>query len=480
MNLASKEHLPLFYLIFFVAIFRLLVAPHLGLGADEAHYLIYALNLDWSYFDHPPLVGWTQYIFTSIFGIDEFGSRVSAITIGFFTSLFVYMLVYQINSDAKAAFISILALHAMFIFNALFLMLMPDTLLFLLLVPIIFSVIRVEEKNTTKEWLILAILLGLAGLSKYTAVLFIPPIVLYFLIKKRFDLLFSPKLILALGIGLIIVSPVLYWNMQNDWISFTYQSNHVVGSPQINLKGFGASLAAQVVAYNPLLFGVAFFGLFKAFRSKNNILLLSALFGLVLFVFFTYSALYKTALPHWSALFYLLFVPIGSYYLYERSTAWTRYLKIAIGFGLLLSSLIYIEVATKIIPLPDENSLQVDIYGFEKIMKEANAQIKDPKKELIGVTLWTLASRAIVYNASYDSEVYLLDNRFDQFDIWEKNSPIGKDIIVIDINFAHKDIEQYMKCDTITELKAFNILGDAASKAKTIKLIKCSNYQGIR
>jgi len=479
MNLASKEHLPLFYLIFFVAIFRLLVAPHLGLGADEAHYLIYALNLDWSYFDHPPLVGWTQYIFTSIFGIDELGSRISAITIGFFTSLFVYMLVYQINSDSKSAFIAILALHAMFIFNALFLMLMPDTLLFLLLVPIIFAVIKVEKNNTTKEWVILALLLGLAGLSKYTAVLFIPPIVLYFLIKKRFDLLFSPKVFLALGIGLLIVSPVLYWNMQNDWISFTYQSNHVVGSPQVNLKGFGASIAAQAVAYNPFLFGVAFFGLFKAVKSKNDILLLSALFGLVLFVFFTYSALYKTALPHWSALFYLLFVPIGSYYLYERSYAWTRYLKVAIGFGILLSALIYIEVATKIVPLPDENSLQVDIYGFEKIMKEANEQIKDPKKEVIGVTLWTLASRAIVYNAPYNSEVYLLDNRFDQFDIWEKESPLGKDVVVINMKFAHKNIEQYMKCDSVKELKAFNILGDD-SKEKTIKLIRCSNFQGVR
>ena len=479
MNLTNREHLPFFYFIFFVAIFRLLVAPHLGLGADEAHYLIYALNLDWSYFDHPPIVGWTQYIFTSIFGIDEFGSRVSAITIGFFTSLFIYMLIYQIESDSKAAFISILALHAMFIFNALFLMLMPDTLLFLLIVPIIFSVIRVEEKNSVKEWIILALLVGLAGLSKYTAVLFIPPILLYFLIKKRYDLLFTPKMLLAIVTGLIVVSPVLYWNMQNEWISFTYQSNHVVGSQNINLKGFGASIAAQIVAYNPLLFGVAFFGLWRAFRSKNNILLLSALFGLVLFLFFTYSALYKTALPHWSALFYLLFVPIGASYLYRYSKAWSRYLKVAISFGILLSSLIYIEVATKIVPLPDENSLQVDIYGFEKIMKEANKQIKNPKEEVIGVTLWTLASRAIVYNAKYNSEVYLLDNRFDQFDIWERESPLGKDVVVIDINFAHKDIEQYMKCDRVKELKAFNILGDD-SKPKTIKLLKCSNFQGIR
>ena len=478
MNLTNKEHLPLLYLLSFVALFRLLVAPFLGLGADEAHYLIYALHLDWSYFDHPPLVGWTQYIFTSIFGVNEFGARVSAITIGFFTSLFVYKLIYQIDKDAKLAFIATLALNAMFIFNALFLMLMPDTLLFLLIVPIIFAVSNVAKQNSLKSWFILGLLVGLAGLSKYTAVLFIPPIVFYFLIKKRYDLFITPKLLVALAVGLFMISPVLYWNMQNDWISFTYQSKHVVGSSHINWSSFGQSFLAQFLAYNPFLFGVAFYGLYRAFKSKNDILLIAALFGLTLFLFFTYSSLYKTALPHWSALFYLLFVPIGSYYLYQKSVAWAKYVKFSIAFGLLLSSLLYIEIATKIIPLPDENSIQLDVYGFTKIMKEANAQIKDPQKEAIGVTLWTLASRAIVYNEGYDSKVYLLDDRYDQFDIWESQSPLGKDIVVIDINFAHKDIEKYMKCDGVTKLTAFKLL--KSNKHNNITLYKCSNYQGIR
>ena len=478
MNFANKEHRSLLLFISFVAIFRLLVAPFLGLGADEAHYLIYALNLDWSYFDHPPLVGWVQYIFTSIFGTGEFGARVSAITIGFFTSLFVYKLIYQIDNNAKLAFISILALNAMFIFNALFLMLMPDTLLFLLIVPIIFSVSKVEKENSVKSWFILGLLVGLAGLSKYTAVLFVPPIILYFLIKKRYELFITPKLLIALIVGLFLISPVLYWNMQNDWISFAYQSNHVVGSSHINWLAFGQSILAQFIAYNPFLFGVAFYGLYRAFKSQNEILLITALFGLTLFVFFTYSSLYKTALPHWAALFYLLFVPIGSYYLYDKSATWARYMKFAISFGLFLSALLYIEIATKIIPLPDENSIQLDVYGFEKIMKVANAQIKDPKKEAIGVTLWTLASRAIVYNEGYNSEVYLLDDRKDQFDIWESQTPLGKDMIVIDINFAHKEIEKYMKCDTVTKLTAFKLL--ESNKHNNITLYKCSNYQGIR
>ncbi|QSZ43085.1 phospholipid carrier-dependent glycosyltransferase [Sulfurimonas aquatica] len=475
MNLLSKEHTPFFYFITLVAIFRLLVAPHLGLGADEAHYLIYALNLDWSYYDHPPLVGWTQYIFTSIFGVDEFGSRISAISIGFFSSLFLYKLIYQIDYSPKKAFIGVLALHGAFIFNALFLMLMPDTLLFLFIIPIIFSVVKLEHEDSLKNWLFLGLLLGLAGLSKYTAILFIVPIVLYFVLKKRYDIFINPKILLSASTAVVIVSPVIYWNMLTGWESFIYQSNHVVGSSTVNFKGFLASLSAQFFTYNPFLVPLSFYGLYRSIKSKNDLLFLSALFGITLFIFFTYNSLYKTALPHWSALFYMLFIPIGVYFLYDK---YTKYIKFSIGLGILLSSLIYLEVATKLIPLPDENSLHIDIYGFEKIMSEANKHIKEPQKEAIGVTIWTLASRAIVYNSKYPSDVYLLDKRHDQFDIWQKEAPLGKDMVVIDTPFAHKEIKNYMKCDSVQKLDAFKLVKN--EKEPAVTLYRCTNYQGLR
>ena len=470
MNLISKEHKPFLLFIIFVAIFRLLVAPHLSLGVDEAHYLIYAQRLDWSYFDHPPLVGWVQYIFTYIFGMNEFGARVSAISIGFITSILIYKLIYQINKDAKKSFIAILALYASLMFNALFLMLMPDTLLFLLIVPIIFATKNLQKESSTKNWLLLGFLLGLAGLSKYTAVLFLLPIVLYFIIKKRYDIFVNPKILLSISLATLIIMPVIYWNMQHNWISFTFQSQHVVGNSHINMQNFTKSITAQIVAYNPFLFIVAFYGLYRAFRSKNDILFLSALFGGVLYGFFTYSSFYKTALPHWSAIFYLLFIPIGAYYLYDKSHFWKKYIKFSIIFGLLLSSLIYIEIATNLIPIPNEK-LQLDIHGFKTLIKEANKYIKDSKKDVIGVTNWTLASRAIFYDEKYNSEVYLLDDKKDQFDLWQKNSPMGKNIIIIDTKFFHKDINTYLKCDKIRVLN---------KKSASIKFIKCTNYQGLR
>ena len=490
MNLLNKEHSLFLYFITFVALIRLLLAPFVGLGVDEAHYALYALNLDLSYFDHPPLVGWVQYLSTSIFGANEFGSRFPAILIGFVTSIFVYKLIYDINKKANEAFIAVLALHASFMFNALFLMLMPDTLLFLLILPIIFTVIQIEKhyslneanvlpRNLLSTWILLGVLLGLAGLSKYTAVLFIVPIVLYFIIKRKYEIFYAPQIIPAVLIALAIISPVIIWNIQNDWISFTYQSNHVVGAQNIKLSALFSSLAAQFGAYNPFLFPFAFYGLYKSLRSGNSTIFLTALFGLVLISFFTYASLYKVALPHWSALFYLLFIPLGTYYALYTTPKVIKFLKFAIGFGLILSSLIYAELGFKFIPLPDYGSIHRDIYGWDKILKKANAHIKDTQKEAIGVSQWTLASRAIYYNRAYKSSVYLIDDRYDQFDIWQKSSPIGKDLIMINTHFFHEDISKYMKCDAVNKLESFDITLNS-KKLNTIELVECKNYQGLK
>jgi multisubunit Na+/H+ antiporter MnhC subunit len=476
MNLTSKQHQNFLYFISFVAVLRLTLAPFVGLGVDEAHYVLYALNLDLSYFDHPPLVGWVQYIFTSIFGTGEFGSRVAAIVIGFFTSIFIYSLIYSINKNSNEAFIGILALHASFLFNALFLMLMPDTLLFLFILPIIFTVIKIEENNKLSSWILLGVFLGLAGLSKYTAVLFIVPIIIYFIIKKRYELFYTIKIIPSIFIALIIILPVIIWNIQNDWSSFAYQSAHVVGSNTINWNGFVSSIGAQLGAYNPFLAPLAFYGLYKALRSENSTLFLTALFGLVMIAFFTYASLYKTALPHWSALFYMLFIPIGTYYMLRVSK---KYLKFAIGFGLILSLISYAELGFKFIPLADHQSLHRDIYGWDKIMKKANEKITDSTTQAIAVTNWTLASRAIYYDRSYNSDVYLIDDRSDQFDVWEKDKAIGKDLVVINTYSFKKEIEKYMKCSKVIKHSEFDIMLNN-SKVNTIQLVTCKNYQGLK
>ena len=52
------------------AVAHLILAWGVGLSVDEAHYALYAYHLDWSYFDHPPLVGWLQWPAVALGGAD--------------------------------------------------------------------------------------------------------------------------------------------------------------------------------------------------------------------------------------------------------------------------------------------------------------------------------------------------------------------------------------------------------------------------
>jgi len=49
-------------LVGFMTLLHLFLAFNVELGGDEAHYALYGLMPDWSYFDHPPLIGWLQII----------------------------------------------------------------------------------------------------------------------------------------------------------------------------------------------------------------------------------------------------------------------------------------------------------------------------------------------------------------------------------------------------------------------------------
>jgi hypothetical protein len=159
--------------------------------------------------------------------------------------------------------------------------------------------------------------------------------------------------------------------------------------------------------------------------------------------------------------------------------SYEKYLKFAIGFGLLLSAIAYGELAFKFIPQKDYQSLHRDIYGWDEIMQKSNRYITNPNKQALAVTNWTLASRAIYYNKEYNSTIYLIDNRYDQFDIWQKGSPVGKDLLVINTHFFKKDISSFMRCDKVIPHAKFDIIINS-NKINTISLTECKNFQGLR
>lgn len=487
-----KDNKQIFLLIASFTLLRLVVAPFFGLGVDEAHYVLYAKYLDLSYVDHPPLVGWAHVPLYYIFGTNEFLARLPAILIFAVVSYCAYFFILRITKSPRLSLLAVLALNGSFILNVLGLMLLPDSLLQLFVFLLIFITERIDREKKPLDFILLGILLGLMGLAKYTSVILVPPLVVFFLMKKRYDILVSPYMFLAAIIAFIIITPVIYWNMTHEFISFRYQGGHVFGTLSSSFKNFTESLAAQFGAYSPFLFIIAFYGFFKVLRSKNDYLRLSVLYGGTIMVFFLLTSFYERTLPHWPSIFYLLFIPVGTYILLQSQEKWKRYfLYFSVGLSLTLMIIAYYAVAfpeniTKFVGIfyriSDYKSPFRDIYGFPAILKEADEIMKNNKSaapKAIAVSNWTMGSRTMYYNLPYKNEVFVIDKRQDQFDVWQKKSPVGYDLLFLNTYFNNLNMEKQVICERTDFVGKQDILIDGA-KVDTVEFVWCHNYQGLK
>lgn len=473
----------IFLLILLFSLIRLIVAPFFGLGVDEAHYVLYAKYLDFSYLDHPPLVGWAHAPFYYIFGTNEFIARLPAILLFAAASWCCYLFMLRITQSVRLSLWSVTALNCSFMLNALGLMLLPDSLLLALIFPLIFVAERIMRCKKPLDFILLGIILGLMGLAKYTAVLLVLPLIVFFLMKKRYDIIFSPYMFLAAFLALVLIMPVIYWNITHDFISFRYQSSHVFGTLTSSFKNFTVSLASQFGAYSPFLFIVAVYGFFKVWRHQDDYLRLAVLFGGTIMAFFLATSLTERTLPHWPSLFYLLFIPIGAWQLLISPKKWHRkYLHIAVGISLALLVLAYAELAGKFVRFPEYKSPFRDIYGYSQMAAAADDALQknnSTRPKAIAVTNWTMGSRVMYYNLPYGHEIFVLDFRQDQFDVWQKKSPEGYDLLFFNTRFENIDVERFLLCDSVDSAGGMDLTINGA-KVNSVEYVWCHNYQGVK
>jgi len=473
----------IFFLILAFSVLRLAVAPFFGLGVDEAHYVLYAKYLDWSYLDHPPLVGWIHALFFYPLGTSEFLARLPAVLIFAITSFCCYKFMLRITQSVRISVWGVLALNCSFMFNALGLMLLPDTPLLLLIFLLIFTAERLDREKKPLDFVWLGLILGLMGLAKYTAILLVPPLIIFFLLKKRLDIIFSPYMFFAAFLAVLLVMPVFYWNITHDFISFKYQGGHVFGTLASSMKSFAQSLGAQFGAYTPFLFLFAFYGFLKSLHNPNDSLRLAVLFGGTIMAFFLATSFYERTLPHWPSIFYLLFIPVGAWQLLISPPKWHRtFLKVSIGLSLMLLLLACAGLAGKFIPFPDYKSPFRDIYGYPEMLLRADEIIRQnpsPRPRALAVTNWTMGSRVMYYNLPYGHDVFVLDARQDQFDVWQKKTPEGTDLLFFNTHFENLDVAGTLRCDEVSVAGKMDI-NLKGSKVNSVKYVWCKNYRGVR
>ncbi|QJP15702.1 glycosyltransferase [Starkeya sp. ORNL1] len=207
----------------YVVVLRLLFLGLPDLIPEESYYWNYAQHLDIGYLDHPPMVAWLIWAGSRLFGDNEFGVRIGAYVCWFATAYFNFQLARNLFGKS-AAFVSLLLVAALPFYFVTGLLITPDAPLTAAWAGTLYFLERALLAGKPRAWWGVGVCIGLGMLSKYTIALLGPATLIFMLIDVRArKWLARPGPYLAAVIGLVIFSPVIYWNYQNDWASFAFQ-----------------------------------------------------------------------------------------------------------------------------------------------------------------------------------------------------------------------------------------------------------------
>ncbi len=473
---------------------------HFALGfsiefsVDEAHYALYAQHLAWSYFDHPPLVGWIQWPLVSLTSSEGL-IRIVPELLWALSCLLVYQVTLELHhfiqgrnagyltsslpSANICGLMAVLAIIAAPMPHVLAIGLLPDTLLAPLSLGLMYMALRwlIQDRFTLGDWIAIGILLGLAGLSKYTAVFTAFALLLVLLSARGKSSISQIGFWLALAIALILVSPVLYWNWANDWISFKYQIAHGSGGEWL-WRRLGAFIGIQIVVFGPLLIMGSIIFLKDCMHViKLSIVCLLGFFFIPFIIFASLSG--GGSLPHWTTPAWFCLAPFAGIGLAKAWSVQHRFLIRAfftlqvalclVGFGFVLSG----GISSALI----KSNPIADLYGWKMAGQKVAELSQATKANGIAVQNWTLGSRAAWY--AKPIPVFVLDQRKDQFDLWFGQLPQGANILLINwsgmaFSAPIGNKSSFERCEPLDSLE-IQRFGQILSK---FDFSLCSNWQG--
>jgi 4-amino-4-deoxy-L-arabinose transferase-like glycosyltransferase len=290
--------------------FRLVLAAILGFTVDESYTIANARDFSLSYFDHPPLHYWITHALMPIVG-EGHAARLIFILLFSVSSWLLYLLTRQLfSAEAGVWAVMSLNLSAFFTFSAGGWIVPDGPLLFFLLAAAL-TVARDlfpsgDAPSPWRTWLLTGLWIGLAGLSKYHAILFVLGLLVYLAtVPERRHVLLHPAPWVGALLALIIVSPVLIWNAQHNWVSFAYQLGNTVPRGGLRLGNFITNIAGQFIWMFPWIFVplvVAAWQALRAGRARERSWYCVCL-ALPTVAIFTIVPLWgDRGLPHWQIL----------------------------------------------------------------------------------------------------------------------------------------------------------------------------------
>ena len=298
------------WLIAALLVFRisaLLISPW-GLHGDEAQYWAWSKDLDWGYFTKPPLIAWTIWVTTSLFGDAEWAVRLSSPILHSITA-FVIFRTARFAFDEKTGFWAAaiyLLMPALWLSSGI---VSTDVPLLLCWALALNAWLHLREKATWRRAVQLGVAVGFGLLAKYAMLFFLPALGLAFLFDKPSrEGLNNIKGYTAGVITFLIFLPNILWNVAHDFATVTHtaENANMRGGIPFHPAELGTFWVDQLVVFGPVTFVVYVLALIAALRGKlEKPAMWIALFGLSPLLIISLQALMSRANANWAVTTYV-------------------------------------------------------------------------------------------------------------------------------------------------------------------------------
>jgi 4-amino-4-deoxy-L-arabinose transferase-like glycosyltransferase len=364
------------WLIALTALWRVWAGAMVGFGIGEAYYLASARELHLSYFDQPPLFLWVLW-FTNLITPGEAPVllRLPFILMFSLSTWVIFQMGRRIQS-ARAGWIAALLFNISLLFQiSIGGWAQPEAplmLFWLLTVWFLLDIFAEEPKAPLISWAWVGLMLGLTFLSKYHAVFLLYGTGLFALIvPSARKWIVHPGPYVAMAIAALIASPVLIWNWQNEFISFTFQGGRAFGdnfSPLRLLR----MVVGQLIYITPWIALPALFAAIVVIikgpgatwpqsKSRGTAFFLVMLAHGPIILFTAVASWSETQFHfHWQAPGYMMLFLVLAMWI---DAAWTRHKNLLSAF-LLLATIINFALMSVLVTHTSNGWLRQAVPGF--------------------------------------------------------------------------------------------------------------------
>ena len=274
---------------------------------EEAQYWVWSQNLSLSYLSKGPFIASAIKVSNIIFGQTYLGlkffSYLAFIGSLIFLTLTSKKLTKDENNFSTGLLISAFS-PALFILGGVA---STDIFLFFFWSLALYAYVSFYKNRDERWFYVIALSVGLGTLTKLSMALLPLSILAYFLFSDLRKYFLSAHLYLAALLALIVCSPILVWNAQNDWVSISHEIGHLVSAvpsrnPEILLLTLFFTIPSAIFLIDKETRS-------RFFSKRFNFLLYPVLVMVIFFVIKSFSGKIQ---PNWSIPVFLTLIPIFS------------------------------------------------------------------------------------------------------------------------------------------------------------------------